>query len=151
MDDSLFKLVQDWKKVENLGIASPRKALSENDKRAIKFLECTTKIVNRHYQIDLLWKQGAFPPNNRWLALKQLDQIDQKLSENPLLKEKYQSTLDADLEKGYVVKVADASSPTDSVSFLPYHPTTNKKNLVRFVELQTLPVFSRASPSTLIY
>ena len=89
VDDSLFKLVQDWMKAENLGIASPRKALSEDDKRAIEILESTTKIVDGHYQIGLLWKQGAFLPNNRWLALKQLDQLDQKLSKNPILKEKY--------------------------------------------------------------
>ena len=80
MDDSLFKLVQDWMKVENLGIALPRKALAENDKRAIENLESTTKVVDGHYQIGPLWKQGAFLPNNRWLALKQLDQLDQKLS-----------------------------------------------------------------------
>ncbi|XP_075241658.1 uncharacterized protein LOC142336633 [Convolutriloba macropyga] len=126
MDDSLFKLVQDWMKVENLGIASPRKALSENDKRAIEILESTTKIVDGHYQIGLLWKQGAFLPNNRCLALKQLDQLDQKLSKNPILNEKYQATLDAVLEKGYVVKVHDSESLTDNVSFLPHHPVTNE-------------------------
>ena len=126
MDDSLFKLVQDWMKLENLGIASPRKALSENDKRAIEILESTTKTVDGHYQISLLWKQGAFLPNNRWLALKQLDQLDQKFSKNPILKEKYQATLDADLKKGYVDKVHDSESLTDNVSFLPHHPVTNE-------------------------
>ena len=125
-DESLLKLVQDWMKVGNLGIASPRKALSENDKGVIENLVSTTKIVDGHYQIGLLCKKGAFLPNNRWLALKQLDQLDQKLSKNPLLKEKYQSTMDADLEKGYVVKVHDANSPTDNVSFLPHHPVTNE-------------------------
>ena len=113
-------------KVENLGIALPRKALSENDKRAIEILESTTKVVDGHYQIGLLWKQGAFFPNKRWLALKQPDQLDQKLSKNPLQKEKCQFTLDADLEKRYVVKVHDANSPTDNVSFLPHHPVTNE-------------------------
>ncbi|XP_075253227.1 uncharacterized protein LOC142345029 [Convolutriloba macropyga] len=126
MDYSLFKLVQNWMKEENLGIASPRKALSENDKRAIEILESTTKIVDGHYQIGLLWKEGAFLPNNRWLALKQLDQLDQKLSKNPILKEKYKATLDADLEKGYVVKVHESESLTDNVSFLPHHPVTNE-------------------------
>ena len=132
---ALFKLVQDWMKVENLGIASPRKALSENDKRAIEILESTTKIVDDHYQIGLLWKQGAFLPNNRWLALKQLDHLDRKLSKNPILKEKYPATLDADLEKRYVVKVHDSESLTDNVSFLPHHPLTkeNKPGKVRRV------------------
>ena len=121
-----FKLVQDWMKVENLGIASPRKALSENDKRAIEILESTTKIVDGHYQIGLLWKQGAVFPNKRWLALKQLDQLDQTFSKNPLLTEKYQATLDADFEKGYVDKVHDSQPLTDNVCFLPHHPVTNE-------------------------
>ena len=113
-------------KMESLGIASSRKALSEIDKRAIEILESTTKIVDGHYQIGLLWKQGAFLPNNRWLALKQLEQLDQKLSKNPLLKEKYESTLDADMEKGYVVKVHDANFRTDNVYVLPHHTVANE-------------------------
>ena len=60
MIDSLFKSVQDWMRVENLGIALPRKILSENDERAIENIEFNTKIVDGHYQIGLLWKQGAF-------------------------------------------------------------------------------------------
>ena len=126
MDDSFFKLVPDLMKVENLGIASPRKALSKTNKRAIDILEPTTKIVDGRYQIGLLWKQGAFLPNNRWLAIKQPDQLDQKLSKNPILKEKYQATQDADLEKGYVVKLHDYESLTDNVSSLPHHPATNE-------------------------
>ena len=112
--------------MENLVIASPRKALSEIDKRAIEILESTTKIVDGHYQIGLLWKQDAFLPNKRWLALKQLDQLDQKLSKNQLLKKKNQATLNAELEKRYVVKVHDANSKTDNVSFLHHHPATNE-------------------------
>ena len=112
MDGSLFKLVQDWMKVEKLGIASPRKALSEIDERAIEILESTTKIVDGHYQRGLLWKQGAFLPNKRWLALKQFDQLDQKVSKNQLLKKKNKATLDAELEKRYVVRVHDANSKT---------------------------------------
>ena len=32
MDNSMFKLVSDWMKNENLGIASSKKAMSKNDK-----------------------------------------------------------------------------------------------------------------------
>ena len=70
MDDSLFKLVQDWMKVENLGIASPQKTLSENDKGAIEILEFTTKIVDGHYQIGLLWKQRCISPEQQMVSIK---------------------------------------------------------------------------------
>ena len=132
MDNSLFKLVQNWMKMKNLGIALPPKTLSENKKRAIEILESTTKIVDGHYQIGLLWKQGAFLPNNRWLPLKQLDQLDQKLSKNPLLNEKFQATRDADLVKRYVVKVHGSESLTDNVAFMPHHPVINENKPGKF-------------------
>ena len=46
--------------------------------------------VDGHHQIDFTWKQDAFlPNNNKWLALKQLDQIDQKFSKNPPQEQKF--------------------------------------------------------------
>ena len=37
MDNSMFKLVSDWKKIENLGIASSKKALSKMTKEPLIF------------------------------------------------------------------------------------------------------------------
>ena len=54
MDNSMFKLVSDWMKIENLGIASSKKTLSKNDKRAFEILEKTTKLVDDHYEVGLL-------------------------------------------------------------------------------------------------
>ena len=88
MEDSLFKLMQDWMKVENVGVELLRKPFSENEKRAIDFLESITKIVEVHHQAGLFWKQGGILPNNRWLAFKQLDQLDQKLSKKSTTKRK---------------------------------------------------------------
>ena len=41
MDEQMFKMVSDWMKIENLGIASHKKAMSKNDKRALEMLENT--------------------------------------------------------------------------------------------------------------
>ena len=54
MDNSMFKLISDWMKIENLGIASSKKAMSKSDKRALDILESTTKLVNGHYEVGLL-------------------------------------------------------------------------------------------------
>ena len=88
MVNKMFKLFSDWKKIENLGIASSKRAMSKNDKRALDTLENTTKLVNGHYEVGLLWKENADLPNNRWLAEKQLHQLNNKLSNNPELKKK---------------------------------------------------------------
>ena len=105
MDNSMFKLVSDWMKIENLGIASSKKAMSKSDKRALDNLENTTKLVNGHYEVGLLWKENADLPNNRWLAEKQLHQLNNKLSNNSELKQKYKETLEKDLQNGYVTKL----------------------------------------------
>ena len=70
MDEKMFKMVSDWMKIENLGIASHKKAMAKNDKRTLEILENTTQIIDGHYQVGLLWKENAKLPNNRWLAEK---------------------------------------------------------------------------------
>ena len=47
-------MVSDWMKIENLGIASPKKAISKNDKRALEILDNTTQLIDGHYQVCLL-------------------------------------------------------------------------------------------------
>ena len=67
----MLKLISDWMKIENLGIASSKKAMSNNDKRALDILENTTKIVNGHSEVGLLWKENSDLPNNRRFKEKQ--------------------------------------------------------------------------------
>ena len=65
MDNSLFKLVSDWMKIENLGIASSKRKMCTNDKRALDIIENTTKLVNVHYEVRLLWKENADQPDEK--------------------------------------------------------------------------------------
>ena len=50
-------------------------------------------------------KRMPISQNNRWLAEKQLHQLNDKLSNNPELKQKYEETLEKDLQNGYVRKI----------------------------------------------
>ena len=70
--------------------------MSKNDKRALDIIESTTKLANGHYEVGLLWKENADLSNNRWLAEKQLYQLNKKLSNNPESKQKYEETLEKD-------------------------------------------------------
>ena len=54
MDEQMFIMVSDWMKAGNLGIASPKKAMSKSDKRALEILDNTTQIIDGHYQFGLL-------------------------------------------------------------------------------------------------
>ena len=69
-------------KIENYGIASSTRAMSKNDENALQILESTTKFSDGDYEIDLLGKENANLPN-RWLAEKQLKQLNKKLSAKP--------------------------------------------------------------------
>ena len=114
-------------KIENLGIASPKKAMSKYDKRALEILENTTQLIDGHYQFGLLWRENSKLPNNRWLAEKQLYQLNDKLSKNAELKQIYEETLEKDLLNGYVTKVDPDIEDLDLVaSFLPHHPLTSE-------------------------
>ena len=76
----MFKKVSDWMKIENLGIASPKKAMSTNDKRDLEILDSTQQLIDGHYQVGLLGKENTKLPNNRWLAEKHFYQLIDKLS-----------------------------------------------------------------------
>ena len=99
MDNSMFKLVSDWMKIENLGIASSKKAMSKNDKRALDILESTTELVNGHYEVGLLWKENADLSNNRWLAEKQFYQLNKKTFKQSRIKAKIRGNVRKILEE----------------------------------------------------
>ena len=97
LDNEFFTKVQDWMKIEYYGIASKKKALSKNDEKALEILQSKTKYGL--YEVGLLWKENAKLPNNRWFAEKQLKQLKAMLSTKPVLKEKYEETLQKRLPK----------------------------------------------------
>ena len=68
MDEQMFKMISNWMKIENLGIASHKKAMSKIDKKSSEIQENTTQLIDGHYQVGFLWKENAKLPNNRWLA-----------------------------------------------------------------------------------
>ena len=84
-------------KIENYGIASSKKAMSKNDEEALQIFESTTKLSDGHYEIGFLSKENANLPNNRWVAEKELKQLNKKLSSKPDLQNKYGEMLQKDL------------------------------------------------------
>ena len=56
---------------------------------ALKILESTTKLVNGHYEIGLLWNDDVKLPNNRIVAELQLKSLQQLPNKDPHLKNLY--------------------------------------------------------------
>ena len=95
-------------------------------KKLFKSLSRLQTFADGHYEIRLLWKENAKLPNNRWLAEKQLKQLNKKLSTKSDLQSKYEETLQKDLQNGYVVKVDPATDKETACSYLPHHPVSNE-------------------------
>ena len=70
--EALFQQVQEWMHIDCSGITSSKKSLSGEDQQALSILKKTTKLVDGHYEIGLLWKKHVSLPNNKWVAQKQL-------------------------------------------------------------------------------
>ena len=68
----LFQQVQEWMHIDCSGISSGKKILSAEDQQALSILKNTTKHVDGHYEIGLLWKNHVSLPNNKWVAQKPL-------------------------------------------------------------------------------
>ena len=76
-----FKQVRDWMILEKKqAFPLPEKPSPRTTNELWK-----SWIYNRigHYQTGLLWRENAKLPNNRWLAEKQVKQLDYKLNKTP--------------------------------------------------------------------
>ena len=128
-------LFQEWMHIDCSGISGGKKSLSAEDQQALSILKNTTnKLVDGHYEIGLLWKNHVSLPNNKWVAQKQLSSLEIKLARKPQLGSLYEASIATDIEKGYVFVLPDSEANRDDAWYLPHHPVTNVKNLVKFEE-----------------
>ena len=111
---------------------------SKKEQQAQKFLESTKKLTGERYEVGMLWSE-AQPnlPNNYALALGQFYSLDRRLQKYPNLKEIYQQSIDADVEKGFVkiLKKLEVRGTFGKEWYLPHHPVliSNKPGKVRRV------------------
>ena len=64
--------------------------MSVEDKRSLLVCEESTRMVNHHYQIAILWRaMKPFLPNSRSMAEHPLKHLRRRLVPDPDLKQKY--------------------------------------------------------------
>jgi hypothetical protein len=101
--------------------------MSPNDKKALKIMEDSIKLVNGHYVIALPWKN--YPPqlqNNRSLAEQRLNSLKRRLQRQPIVHEKYTAFMNDLLNKDYAKKVNYEDQDSSKVLwYLPHHPVLN--------------------------
>ena len=77
------------------------------------------------YQIGLPWKPEKKLENNYFSAVHQLKSLHKCLQKDPIFNQKYNQTLQTNLDKNFVKPVEMQEQPPQSFWYLPHHPVTN--------------------------
>ena len=101
------------------------KEFSQQDLRAKKILD-EAKIVNKHYEVGLLWKKPDVKlPNNKQYALSRLTSVKRRFEKDIVFKDKYTKVVEGYISEGHATKLENDKSFNDRTWNLPYHAVTN--------------------------
>ena len=121
--------VKSWYDMESYGALKKVHPRSASDARAHDIHENTTVHNGKKYDVGMLWAEDNIElPNNYFSALVQLKSMENRLTKDQTLREKYSNTIKEDLGKGYAVKVEDAhkvESRSRREWYLPHNPVVN--------------------------
>ena len=104
-------------------------AMSVDDRRALKTMQETAKLVNGKYQVGIPWKVSPEEAlqNNRSMAESRLRMLKRKFSANPQLADDYTKTVEAYIADGQA-KLVDEDASGDPQWFLPHHAVFKRSN-----------------------
>ena len=106
--------------------------LSMEDKRAVRMISQSVKLVDGHYELRLPRKSECVVlPYNRSLAEKRLLYLKGKLKKDPDLFCNYKNKIDSYVENGYARKMPDEDLPVTSITwYIPHHVVGPKFRIV---------------------
>ena len=119
------ELVQRFWKKEAEGTLPERNEDNSLDQSAVQTMENSICHNGERYQIGLPWKPVMKLQNNHFSAVSQLKSLQKRLQNDPGLNQKYNQTLQTDLDKNFVKPVEMQAPPPESIWYLPHHPLTN--------------------------
>ena len=100
---------------------------SRADRVAHEMLK-NAEIVERHFQVPLLWRNSnAKLPNNKMLAQTRLQSLKRRLDHNSDLKQKYASVMQSYVDHGWPEKVEDGEPVSGPRWYLPHHPVVKPR------------------------
>ena len=137
-DDLNHKLERLWRTDFQDCVVDTKVCPSIEDRRALEMMVESLKQVDGHYQVALPWRHNPpCLPNNKETAAQRARTLKKRLLRDQCLLEKYATTMNDYLEKGYAEKIPkEQLQPVDtSIWYLPHHPVTHpaKPEKVRIV------------------
>ena len=113
--------------MEGKKLVSAKKTLTADDRKALETQKRTTCHNGSRYEIGLPWKDDTKLPNNYFLAKAQLQSLENRLQQEPDLFFRYNQTIEADIEKGFVEETQRQPNFMNSqLWYLPHHPVEHK-------------------------
>ena len=110
------------------------------DKRAMRIIEDTTRLVDGHYEVGMLWrKDECWFQNNFVMARQRLESLRRRLmkSGNEEMANKYREVMDSCISSGFARTLSDKELAKESSThwYLPHHSVTSptKPGKVRIV------------------
>ena len=125
IEEPLDELVQGFWKIEAEGTLPEQNEDSSLDQLAVQTMENSICHNGERYQIGLSWKPAKKLRNNFFSEVSQLKSLQKRLQNEPGLSQKYNQTLQTDLDKNFVKPVEMQAPPPESIWYLPHHPVTN--------------------------
>ena len=115
-----------------------KKAMSVEDKEALKGMENSVRIVDGHYEIGMLWKSVTpWLPNNKQMAEARLQSLKRKLQRDETFHRKYREFMENLIDRGYARKLTEeeAARRSGRTWYLPHHGVFHpqKKDKIRVV------------------
>ncbi|XP_058817679.1 uncharacterized protein LOC131680988 [Topomyia yanbarensis] len=131
-DRMLNEQLRDYFTMESMGVDNPGQILeSEEDQRARRLLEETTRRTASGFETGLLWKtDNPHFPNSYPMAVRRLQSLERKLQKDPELKQTVRKLIADYEEKGYAHKASEEellTADSNRVWYLPLSVVTNPR------------------------
>ena len=103
--------------------------LSPTKQQALQILENNTILKNGHFETPLLWKsESPKLPNNRTLAKKRFQSLENKFAKNPEFAELYRKQINQYIDLGHAVKLTN-DHPLNISDITNYIPNPGVLNI----------------------
>ena len=104
-DDKLANQLSKWWDIGSYASNCDVTGHSKEEQQAIETLEQTTQFNGERYEVGLLWREDKVElPNDFYSAKGQLKSLERRLQKEETLKNRYQETIDTDVNSGHVRK-----------------------------------------------
>ncbi|XP_062698986.1 uncharacterized protein LOC134284260 [Aedes albopictus] len=138
-DQELHDLVKHHFSLENVGVSASQTPESDEDRRARRILEETTKRTSQGFETGLLWRTDSVDlPNSYPMAMRRLECFERRMNKDPDLQVSVQRQIKEYLENGYIHEATPhelESADPKKVWYLPLGVVKNPKkpNKIRLV------------------